>query len=262
MFKPVKTKKVYEEVIGQIKQLIIDGKLQPGDKLLSERELSDKFAVSRASIREAFSALEMMRIIEIRPGEGSFVRPVSYEGVLGSLALFVQVDVNDVMNLLEVRKILEIEIASLAAQRASEEDIEEMRKALQRMVDEVTSGEIGDAADADFHFALLKAAHNPILIQVMGAVSELMTNTLKFLRQKLFMQGDMPKQLHNSHCTIFEAILQKKPQLARILMWEHLSMVEQVLVELQRDGQTSLNKEAFAKLPTDNKIKIDCGFPS
>jgi len=82
MFRPVKTKKVYEEIVEQIKKLIVDGKLQPGDKLLSERELSEKLNVSRASVREAFSALEIMGVISIRPGEGSFVQQVSYGGCL------------------------------------------------------------------------------------------------------------------------------------------------------------------------------------
>ncbi|MCE5286984.1 MAG: FadR family transcriptional regulator [Pelosinus sp.] len=262
MFKPVKTKKVYEEVIEQIKQLISDGKLQPGDKLPSERELSDEFAVSRASIREAFSALQMMGIITIHPGEGSFVRQVSYEGVLESLSLLVQVDAEDVMKLLEVRKILEIEVAYLAAERASEEDIRDIRDALQHMADEVTSGKIGDAADAEFHLAILKAAHNPILVEIMNAVSELMINTLNFLRQKIFMQGDMPEKLHDSHFSIFEAIAQKKPQLARILMWEHLSMVEEIMVELQSRDESSLNKKSSEKLQVDEKIKTDFGFPS
>lgn len=88
MFKQVKTKKIYEEVIEQIKKLIIDGKLQPGDKLLSERELAEKLGVSRASVREAFSALEIMGIITIRAGEGSFVRQVSYEGMLEPLSFY------------------------------------------------------------------------------------------------------------------------------------------------------------------------------
>jgi GntR family transcriptional repressor for pyruvate dehydrogenase complex len=262
MFKPVKTKKVYEEVIEQIKQLIVEGKLQPGDKLLSERELSEKFAVSRASIREAFSALEMMGIIEIRPGEGSFVRQVSYEGVLESLSVLVQVDVDNVMKLLEVRKILEIEIAALAAKRTTDEDIEDMRKALQRMVEEVSAGRIGDAADAEFHFAILNAAHNPILNEIMHVVSDLMTNTLSFLRQKLLMQEDMARQLHDSHCAIFEAVAQRKPELARILMWEHLSMVEREMLKMQQAGKSPSTKEASENNILDNKLKIDFGFPS
>lgn len=260
MFKPVKTKKVYEEVIEQIKQLIVVGELQPGDKLLSERELSEKLNVSRASIREAFSALEIMGIITIRPGEGSFVRQVSFEGMLEPLSFLLHVNIDDAMNLLEVRKTLEVEIAALAAMRATPEDIEDIRKALHQMVDEVNSGEVGDKADAEFHFAVLKAAHNPILIKLMGAVSDLMSSTFHFSRQKIFMEGNMQKILYDSHCSIFEAIEKKKPKQARKLMGKHLTMVEESLAQLKRGGITSLSKHQGAFLHND--IKADFGFPS
>lgn len=84
--------------------------------------------MSRASIREAFSALEMMGVITIRPGEGSFVRQVSYEGMLEPLSFLLQVDIDNVMQLLEVRKILEVEVAILAATRATAEDVEAIKR--------------------------------------------------------------------------------------------------------------------------------------
>jgi GntR family transcriptional repressor for pyruvate dehydrogenase complex len=260
MFKPVKTRKIYEEVIEQIKQLIVVGELQPGDKLLSERELSEKLNVSRASIREAFSALEIMGIITIRPGEGSFVRQVSFEGMLEPLSFLLHVNIDDAMNLLEVRKMLEVEIAALAASRATPENIEDMRNALHRMVDEVNDGEVGDKADAEFHYAVLKAAHNPILIKLMSAVSDLMNSTYRFSRQKIFMEGNMQKVLYDSHCSIFQAIEQKKPKLARKMMEKHLTMVEESLAQLKRGGITSLSKRQDISL--NNNIKADFGFPS
>ncbi len=260
MFKPVKTKKVYEEVIEQIKQLIVIGELQPGDKLLSERELSERLNVSRASIREAFSALEIMGIITIRPGEGSFVRQVSFEGMLEPLSFLLHVNIDDAMNLLEVRKTLEVEIAALAALRATPENIEDMRNALHRMVDEVNDGEVGDKADAEFHFAVLKAAHNPILIKLMSAVSDLMNSTYRFSRQKIFMEDNMQKILYDSHCSIFQAIEQKKPNLARKMMGKHLTMVEESLVQLKRGGVTSITKNQ--EIYIHNNIKADFGFPS
>jgi len=260
MFKQVKTKKIYEEVIEQIKKLIIDGKLQPGDKLLSERELAEKLGVSRASVREAFSALEIMGIITIRAGEGSFVRQVSYEGMLEPLSFLLQVDIDNVMQLLEVRKILEVEIATLAAVRATPEDIEEIRSALNKMVEEVNAGEVGDVADAEFHFAVVKAAHNPILVTLIHTISDLMANTLRFSRQKIFLTGNISNQLYDSHCSIFQAIVDKAPKRAGSLMYKHLTMVEKLMLELKQEGVTQLTK--FKGTPSKNEIKIDCGFPS
>lgn len=260
MFKPVKTKKIYEEVIEQVKKLIIDGKLQPGDKLLSERELAETLGVSRASVREAFSAMEMMGIITIRPGEGSFVRQVSYEGMLEPLSFLLQIDIENVMQLLEVRKILEVESATLAATRATSEDVETIRRALNNMVDEVNSGAVGDIADAEFHFAVVKAAHNPILITLINTISDLMANTVRFSRRKIFVLRDMPTTLYDSHCLIFQAIVDKKPKKAGNLMYDHLTMVENIMLKLKSGGVTELTK--LEELPLDNGIKIDCGFPS
>ena len=248
MFKPVKIKKIYEEVIEQIKKLIIDGKLQPGDKLMSERELAEKLCVSRASVREAFSALEIMGIIAIHPGEGSFVRQATYEGMLEPLSFLLQRDVDNVMQLLEVRKILEVEIAALAAIRATAEDIEDIRRALNKMVHNVNTGEIGDKADAQFHFALVKAAHNPILVTLINTISDLMTKTLRFSRQKMFLVENMPIILYDAHNLIFEAIVNKDSEQAGKLMYEHLTMVENVMLQFKQ-GATNLVKSE--ELPLD-----------
>lgn len=260
MFRPVKTKKVYEEIIEQIKKLIVDGKLQPGDKLLSERELSEKLNVSRASVREAFSALEMMGVIAIRPGEGSFVRQVSFEGMLEPLSFILQMEIEDIMHLLEVRKILEVETAALAALRATPEDLEDLHGALNEMLDEVRKGEIGDTADATFHFTIAKAANNPVLIKVMNTVSDLMNTSFRSSRQKLFLVENMPAVLYNDHAEICEAIAARNPNLARMKMREHLTMVEDAMRELRDGGIRSLRN--FREIPLEHKIRKDFGFPS
>lgn len=259
MFRPVKTKKVYEEIVAQIKRLIVDRKLQPGDKLLSERELSEKLDVSRASVREAFSALEIMGIIEIRPGEGSFVKPVSYEGMLEPLSFLLQVEIEDLMQLLEVRKILEVETAALAAMRAREDDLEELEQALNNMREQITSGEIGDLSDADFHFAIARATGNVILVRVMSTISDLMTNTFKASRKKLFLMEHMPELLYESHRQIFEAIAQHNPQTARKAMREHLTLVESGMENL-KTGKT-ISKKVRVINP-EHQISKDFGFPS
>ncbi|MDF2570910.1 MAG: lutR 1 [Sporomusa sp.] len=261
MFKPVKTKKVYEEIIGQIKKLIVDGKLHPGDKLLSERELAEKLNVSRASVREAFSALEIMGIITIRPGEGSFVRQVSYEGMIEPLSFFLQIEIDDIVQLLEVRKILEIEAAALAATRATPADLETIKNALISMLEEVRAGGIGDMADAAFHFSIAKAANNPVLIRLMNAISDLLTKTFRTSRQKLFLIENMPTLLHQSHFEIYEAIAAHNPRLAKRKMQEHLNLVEDVLIKIKTGKIHSFNKKQGDKeiLHIPNE---DYGFPS
>ncbi|HBP64409.1 MAG TPA: GntR family transcriptional regulator, partial [Desulfosporosinus sp.] len=92
--KPIRTKKIYEQIVEQIGILVADGKLKPGDRLPSERELVERFQVSRASIREAISALELMGLIEVRAGEGTYIRQVNIDAVIAPLAwmLFIEKD--------------------------------------------------------------------------------------------------------------------------------------------------------------------------
>jgi len=202
----------------------------------------------------------MMGIITIRPGEGSFVRQVSYEGMLEPLSFLLQVEIDDIMQLLEVRKILEVETAALAAIRAKPQNIEEMKNALLSMIEEVNAGQIGDRSDAAFHFAVARAANNPVLIKVMYTISDLMTNTFKASRQKLFLVEEMPQLVYQSHCEIFEAIRDKNPASSRRRMRDHLTMVEEAMKRLKHGSIKSVKD--LGELNNEHKIKNDFGFPS
>lgn len=249
MFKPVKTRKVSEEIVDQIKDLIIAGKLQPGDKLASERELSETLAVSRTSIREAFSALEMMGIITIRPGEGSFVKQVSYAGLFEPLSFLLHVEVSGITQLLEVRNILEVEIAALAALRATPAALAEIQQTLTEMEAEIAVSGFGDRADIAFHLALAKATANPVLVKVMNTIIDLMTNNFRGLRQRLFWPDSIPAMIYQTHLNIFGAVKAKNPQLAQQYMREHLSLVETNMLRLQQ------HEPSVAQPPAINKAQ-------
>jgi GntR family transcriptional repressor for pyruvate dehydrogenase complex len=94
----------------------------------------------------------------------------------------------------------------------------------------------------------------------MSAVSDLMTSTLQFSRQKLFLQKDMPKLLHESHCAIFQAIIQREPKSARKLMEKHLTMVEQAMIQLKREESAAVS--TLNDVTLDHKLEINFGFPS
>lgn len=229
MFRPVRTKKVYEEIVHQIKLAIEEGKLRSGDKLLSERELSEQFNVSRASVREALSALEMMGIIAIQPGEGSYVRHLPSESMLELLAASVRTEAVDILHLLEMRKIIEIETAALAAVRATAADLEELRQSLQQMQDEVAAGGHAEDIDAKFHYILVRAAHNPVLLKVAQTISQLLTSNYRSLRLALFLIPKMSEIFYQAHNEIFHAVSAKNPRLAREKMREHLHMIEEAM---------------------------------
>lgn len=224
--KPIKTRKIYEEIVERIREFITSGELQPGDRLPSERDMAERLEVSRASVREAFSALEMLGLLEIRTGEGTYIRQVNIESVMSSLTWVLYMEKDAVLELLEVRKILEVQVAALAAQRANPEDLQNIEEALKQMYQDLQNVRLGEHADERFHFAIAQATHNKILIHLMSALSDTMERTLKASRSKLYEGKDMPERLYKEHALIYEAIRQQEPSEASERMFAHLAGVE------------------------------------
>lgn len=237
--KPIKTRKIYEEIVEQIRQLIQDGELQPGDKLLSERELSERLKVSRASVREALSALELMGLIEIKPGDGTFIRKTNVDSIIGPMALILSMEKDTVFELLEVRKVLEVEAAGLAAERASQEELAAMNEALEQMRSDLDQLQLGEAADHQFHYAIANATRNSILQRLMNTISDTMKKTLRSSRERLYVTPGTPEKLYDEHRQIYEAIAAHDSKSARKSMYEHLVGVEKQMI---RDIDTELNK--------------------
>ncbi|MCL6611775.1 MAG: FadR family transcriptional regulator [Peptococcaceae bacterium] len=228
-FKPIKTKKIYEEIIEQVKVLIAEGALSPGDRLISERELADKLQVGRSAVREAFRALEAMGIIEIRPGEGTFIREANTLPFMEVLAHLLVTEQNSVRELLELRKILEVESAGLAALRHTAEEIEKMERHLEQMRLDILNGELGEQADMNFHYAIAEATHNSLLLKLMNAIADTMRTGLRQAREKLYRTPGTPERLLREHIEICHQIKKSNVEGARRAMLEHLEKVEKGL---------------------------------
>lgn len=224
--KPIKIRKIYEEIVEQIRDLVTSGDLQPGDRLPSERDLAVRLQVSRASVREALSALEMLGLLEARSGEGTYIRQVSVESIVAPLAWVLCMEKDTVLELLEVRKIFEVQAVALATERALPEDLQEIKSALETMNQDLQTGQLGEEADHHFHFAIARATHNTIFIRLMNAISDTMYRTLKTSRIKLYEGRNMPQRLYEEHVLIFQAILEKDIGNASQLMFSHLVGVE------------------------------------
>src|SRR2546427_7957203 len=151
---PVKSTRIYEEIVRQIKAMISEGRLKSGDQLPPERDLAEKFLVSRTSVREALRALESVGLIEIRPGEGTFVREISVEALVEPLALVLLSQRAMIEELFEARRLLEPTIAGLAARRATRDEVHEMERILDEQAKEIAAGNTGLAQDAAFHAAI------------------------------------------------------------------------------------------------------------
>ena len=226
IIKPIKTRKIYEQIVDQIGQLVAEGHLKPGDRLPSERELVERFQVSRASIREAISALEMMGLIEVRSGEGTYIRQVNIDSVVAPLAWMLFIEKDTDLELYEARKILEVQAAGLAAERAEEDEIKEMFEALEVMRMDLQIQRLGEDADHNFNYAIARATHNKILFRLMNTISDTMRKTLKTSRSKLYEDINTPEKLYKEHYFLYEAIKNHDVERAQKLMLDHLVGVE------------------------------------
>ncbi|KGK91721.1 GntR family transcriptional regulator [Desulfosporosinus sp. HMP52] len=229
IIKPIRTPKIYEQIVEQISQQIAQGHLKPGDRLPSERELVERFKVSRASIREAISALVMMGLVEVRSGEGSYIRKVNMESVVTPLAWMLFIEKNADLELYEARKILEVQAAGLAAERADEDEINDMFEALEIMRKDLKLDHLGEEAEHHFHYAIAKAAHNKIFFRLMMTLSDTIRKSLKSSRNWLYKHEETPQKLFNEHFLIYEAIKNRDVQNAQKLMLDHLVGAENKL---------------------------------
>lgn len=230
-FKPIRTKRIYEEIIDQVKELIAEGHLSPGDKLISEREMADRLKVGRSAVREAFRALEAMGIIEIRQGGGTFIKEVSTDSLAEVLALFLMTERDTTRELLELRKILEVEAAGLAALRHTAEELVKMEEALKQMEEDIASGDLGQQADYNFHYALAEASHNSILVRLMDSIADTMRRVLRTARLELYRTPGTPQRLLKEHYAVFEAVKGGQDQKARRAMFDHLNRVEKAILK-------------------------------
>jgi GntR family transcriptional regulator, transcriptional repressor for pyruvate dehydrogenase complex len=229
-FKQIKTKKIYEEVAEAIFEMIKTGALKPGDKLDSVQQLAEKFQVGRAAIREALTALKAMGLIELKQGEGTYVREFDPTMLTFPLSIAVLMNKEDIWHLLEVRKLLEVGAASLAAQKRTDDDLIAMEQALHEMQEAIGNDELGEKADLAFHMAVAAASHNPILVSLMNSVSEMMIETMRETRRIwLFSKQTTTEKLLQQHTEIFKAIKEKNADAAQERMLQHLTNVENIL---------------------------------
>ena len=223
---PIKSTRIYEEIVRQVKAMIADGKLKGGDRLPPERDLAEKFVVSRTSVREALRALESLGLVEIRPGEGTFVRQVSIDTLIEPLALLMVSQREAIGELFEARRLLEPSLAALAATRATPDEIQEMERILDEQGKEVASGRTGLAQDAQFHAAIGAAAHNRAITRIAHGIMDLLTQS----REDSLNTPGRPTRSHEDHRRILAAIGRRDADGARAAMLEHIGAVEGLVV--------------------------------
>lgn len=227
---PINMKRIYQSVIEQFIGLIKDGKLEVGQKLPSERALAEMFNVSRASIREAFSAMEIIGLIEVRPGEGSFVTNLNIAPFINTIApLFVR-NQNMEDDLLEFRKMLEIKAVKLAAEKAKAEEVVSLEESIAMMKNAIEKNDtnMGAEADIEFHKVLFTLSDNFIIIKAAECIGFILETSVKFNRAKILKDSSNLRVLYNQHREIYQAVRDRNPALASDIMNNHLDFVKQI----------------------------------
>jgi len=209
-----------DRVVNEIQRVIVSGQLEPGMKLLPERELADELGVSRTVIREAVRILVAKGLLETKPGVGTIVRQVTSDQIVEPLSLLLRTQEEGVSieHLHQVRHMLEIEIAGLAALQATEDDIAELTDILDKMEAVLDIPEAFVTVDADFHHGLAKTTHNPLLIILLDSIRDLMQE----VRLLATRHPDLRQNVMPDHRKILAHLAANDPEGARQAMEEHL----------------------------------------
>jgi len=230
MFKKIQTKKVYMKIVEQVRDLIKEGKLKPGDKLPPEQTLAEKFGTSRPSVREALSALEILGITESRGGKGNFIRD-NLSSPLYEQRFKELEEEESPFELLEARKALETEIAGLAAEKATKEDIAAIQESLSKMKGAIANIPKIMEFDREFHINIARAAHNTVLFSMMTYLADGLKEKLWInLKEKSWSIPGRPQRYIKEHTEILNAIKNKDSKAARKGMYNHLAGVEEDLL--------------------------------
>jgi GntR family transcriptional repressor for pyruvate dehydrogenase complex len=236
LFSPIRSRKLSDAVYRQLVSLISSGELKPGDKIPSERELAADMGISRQSIREALNRAEVMRLIEVRQGEGSFILSSVNESLKPPLSLIMEKEVERIFDFLEIRKLVEGWCAEKAAVEATADELENMQEILDKMKKVAAKDKQWEAMDLALHLSFAKATHNVIAVHIMEALKSNFRPFFKFT--KSMPSSERIDVLWQHHYEIFSAIKQKDPVTAKKKVIAHLNFIEE---KLKADMETIKN---------------------
>ena len=240
VFEKLHTQKNYMQIARQVRNLIRDGTLKVGEKLPPERDLVQHFGASRASIREALSALEMLGLIECKSGQGNYIKADGSEGTIDGEMLKTLLQEHDPYEIFEARLEIEPPMAALAAERATGEERERLTIAVGRLRDlgrRIMAEGPGEALvekymeeDRKYHLEIGRSAHNSVLFTVFSGVNLMMNEThWKVLKSKGLLKDGNIEAYEGEHAAVLEAILARDPKRAQKELKSHILKLRRTL---------------------------------
>jgi GntR family transcriptional repressor for pyruvate dehydrogenase complex len=224
-FEAIRRNKVYEEVARRLERLIAE-RMKPGDMLPPERELAENFGVSRSSVRDAIRRLELVGMVEPRQGSGTVVREISTDKVINPLTTVLVQKRKLVVELLDVRKMLEPPLASRAASHASANDIAELEDILRRQDEKLRRGDPAIEEDNEFHYTIALASDNSVVLKVLDVLMDLLRET----RERALQVEGRPQKSIAGHRRILAAIKRHDPLAAELAMRRHIEEVSEIVL--------------------------------
>ncbi|HEY0835224.1 MAG TPA: FCD domain-containing protein [Azospirillum sp.] len=231
----IKPAKLADAIADHLQKLILEGTLRPGEKLLPERELSEKLQVSRPPLRDALAKLEKLGLL-VTEHSGThvahFLSPLSQP-----LAALLQSDPRTTFDYLEYRGVVEGAAARMAAERATEADRQAISECIERMRaahgNEDSTEEA--SADADLHILIYEATHNTVMLHLMRALSDLLRNDVFYNRARLYSQPRVRETLLEQHLAIAEAVVKGDGDAARAAAEAHVVFTHRTLEKIRDD---------------------------
>ena len=230
MYNNITSKKIYEQVIEQIQEKIFYGEFKNGDKLPSERELSEQMGVSRTSIREALRVLETMGVVESRQGEGNFICSNVNKSLIEPLSLIFKLNNGNWEDVIELRQALELETVKFASKRVTKEEADEMKFIINKMEEEINNqnrNEILVNLDQKFHNKIASISKNYLIECLFLTSSNLFEEFIDDARRKIVNKYSDERVLLNQHKEIYNAIISNDSNLAYKKMEEHMNLIKE-----------------------------------
>ncbi|EGY00032.1 Pyruvate dehydrogenase complex repressor [Nitrospirillum viridazoti Y2] len=236
----IRPAKLADTIAEHLEQLIVEGSLRPGEKLVPERELAVRFNVSRPSLREALEKLEQRGLLRSGRGGATFVAPLLGPTFTEPLHAVLAARPETTLDYLEFRTEVEGAAAYYAALRATDVDRAQIQARFEAMEaahghDEAPESAKQEAdADAEFHLAVYEATHNVVILHIMRALAEMLRQDVFFNRAKLYQRTGVRQLLLSQHRALYEAIMKGDPAAARAAAEAHINFIRDALVEISR----------------------------
>jgi GntR family transcriptional repressor for pyruvate dehydrogenase complex len=225
VIEPIRRTRVAEEVADRIRVLILDGTFPPGRALPAERTLAERFGVSRGSIRDAFRSLETIGLLVTRHGTGTFPQELDVNRLIAPLASILSHRSELQDELLDLRRMFEPAVASAAAARVSDEDLDDLDRILDAQRQKLKTGQSAIVEDTAFHHVVARATRNRAVVSIMATLNDLLVES----RKRTLTQKGRPVRSIEGHDAVVAALRRRDPAAAADAMREHVNQIADLL---------------------------------